>query len=73
MKLCIDCRHYRYVPKAWWEMFNYPSVGPRQCHRPQRVSPVSGELQISDCEYQRADPYKMNECGKDGQYWEPHQ
>lgn len=73
-KLCIDCKHYRYKPLRWWD-FLPPgpppsSLGAHQCHRPQRTSPVTGEIIASNCWYQRADPHNQNECGRDAKYWE---
>lgn len=58
--LCIDCKHHE---KGRLYYF---------CRRPNKTSPVTGELDRKPCFQERLDiPRFMDKCGSQGKYFEP--
>lgn len=56
-RYCVDCRHYS---KAY-------GIFPDACHRPQGVSPVTGEPTRSNAATERRFSHL---CGNEGKYFE---
>jgi hypothetical protein len=67
VKLCKDCRHYRFT--LWQRIFGYLP----KCARAKReeiVNPVDGKVSVyvPSCKYER---FALGSCGSEGKHFEP--
>jgi hypothetical protein len=65
MRLCKDCKHYKFIPGKESRWGTYPMAASHLCI--QATSLVTGEIGVQDCSKNR----EVGSCGPRGDFWEP--